>query len=64
MSCSDGQSHMSFTYNLSGSMRDDCKCFGPIEFDAVLKINDVDDLEMSQLFYHQEKANGSHCVTL
>ena len=42
--CSNSLSHMSFTYTLSGSMRDDCNCFGPNEFDAVLTIKEIDDL--------------------
>ena len=41
-------SHMTYDYTLRGSMSDNCKCFAPNEFDAVLTIRDLNGLNISK----------------
>ena len=42
---SSDSSHFAYSYYLRGSMHDNCKCYGPNEFDAVLKITNFNELE-------------------
>ena len=47
-------SHFAYIYHLRGSMHDNCKCYGPNEFDAVLKIKNL-----NELFYNGYLIKGS-----
>ena len=58
---STDSSHFKYTYHLRGSMHDNCKCFGPNEFDAVLKIMNLKDLDLdidSLYTFKQIKGSG------
>ena len=51
---SSDSSHFAYSYHLRGSMHDNCKCYGPNEFDAVLKIMNLNELD-----FEEDKIKGS-----